>query len=63
MVYQSNSKVERKKLVLFRVGASPASNETEIEEMLKNALPKEQRAYAKVFYCQGGVDYAGNVIR
>ena len=45
-----------KKLALFCVGGSPNEN-PEVETALYNALTEEERAYAKAFYCQGGISY------
>lgn len=45
-----------KKLVLFCVGASP-NESPDVEAALHNALTDEGRAYAKAFYCQGGLSY------
>lgn len=46
-----------KKLALFCVGASPAEDNEEVNTFLENALREEDRKYAEVFYCQGGLDY------
>lgn len=45
-----------KKLVLFGVGGSPKES-PDIDKVLETALTDEQRQYAKVFYCQGGICY------
>ena len=45
-----------KKLAMFCVGASPIAN-PDVEEFLAGVLTEEQKKYAKVFYCQGGLDY------
>ena len=45
-----------RKLALFCVGASPNEN-PDVEVSLHNALTEEEHKYAKVFYCQGGLNY------
>lgn len=50
-------KWKSKRLVLFGVGASPASDKKEIEEMFQNVLTAEQLEYVQTYYCQGGVNY------
>lgn len=45
-----------KKLALFMVGASPNAS-PDIPGALDMVLKAEQKALAKVFYCQGGLDY------
>lgn len=50
-------KWKSKKLVLFGVGASPVSDQKEIEEMFQNVLTAEQLEYVQTFYFQGGVNY------
>lgn len=45
-----------KKIALFIVGASPNDSE-DIAIALNNVLNDEQKKYAEVFYCQGGLNY------
>ena len=45
-----------KKLAVFCVGASPKES-TELAEAMTKIVPDEQKAYIKLFYCQGGLDY------
>ncbi len=45
-----------KKLLVFAVGASPVEN-PEVDVALRNAFTDEERKIAKIFYCQGGLDY------
>lgn len=47
---------KNKKLVLFCVGASPKEN-PDVDVFLDNALSNEQKKYAKIFYCPGGINY------
>lgn len=48
-----------KKLAVFCVGASPVDEETLplIDEMKEKVLTPELKGHAKVFYCQGGLNY------
>lgn len=46
-----------KRLAIFCVGASPLEDNEEVNEFLENALSPEQKRYAKVFYCPGGLNY------
>ncbi|MGL5440714.1 MAG: hypothetical protein ACRDA4_10130 [Filifactoraceae bacterium] len=48
---------KNKKIALFMVGASPEENMEEIRLSLDKILNPEQKKYAKVFYCQGGLNY------
>jgi len=45
-----------KKLALFCVGGSPNAN-PDVDVFLETALTEEQKKYAAVFFCQGGIDY------
>lgn len=53
---QEIDKLKGKKIAIFMVGASP-SNYDYIEVAIDNILNDEQKKYAKVFYCQGGLNY------
>lgn len=46
-----------KKLAIFCVGASPEAN-PDVKEFLDRTLTEEQKAYMKIFYCQGGIVYS-----
>ena len=53
------SRIEKwrnKKLAMFCVGASPAKY-SGIDALLKKSLTEEQKKFAKVFYCEGGLNY------
>ena len=50
-------KWKNKKLAMFCVGASPASY-SGVNTLLNRALTDEQKKFVKVFYCEGGFDYA-----
>lgn len=50
------SKWQDKKLAMFCVGASPAEFKG-VEILLDKSLTDEQKKHAKVFYCEGGLDY------
>ncbi len=45
-----------KKLAVYCVGASP-NDGPHVDDMLNKVLTADQQKYAKVFYCQGGLDY------
>ena len=45
-----------KKIVVFAVGASPVES-PEVAVAMRNAFTDEERDIAKIFYCQGGLDY------
>jgi len=46
-----------KRLAMFCVGGSPCDN-PDIDVILQKALTDEQKKYIKIFYCQGGFNYA-----
>ena len=46
----------KKRLAVFCVGGSPNDN-PDVEKMLENMLTDEQKKFAKVFYCEGGLNY------
>ena len=46
-----------KQLALFGVGASPATDQKDIEEIFHHALTDEQLGSVHSFYFQGGVNY------
>lgn len=50
------NKWKDKRLAMFCVGASPISYHG-INDVLGKVLTDEQKKYAKVFYCEGGIDY------
>ena len=45
-----------KKLALFMVGASP-NESPDVPVVLEQILDENQKQYARVFYCQGGLNY------
>ncbi|WP_303834181.1 flavodoxin domain-containing protein [Ruminococcus flavefaciens] len=45
-----------KKLAMFCVGASPARY-SGVDNLLNKSLTDEQKKFAKVFYCEGGLNY------
>ena len=47
---------KNKSLAIMAVGGSPNDN-PDIEVILKNLIPDNQKQYIKAFYCQGGFDY------
>lgn len=47
---------KEKKLAIFMVGASP-NESPDIPKALETILNEEEKQYAKVFYCQGGLNY------
>lgn len=47
---------KNKKLAIFCVGASPMDS-PEVPEALDNNLSEEEKKIAKIFYCQGGLNY------
>ena len=50
------AKWQGKKLAMFCVGASPAKY-SGVSNLLNKSLTDEQKKFAKVFYCEGGLDY------
>ena len=53
------SRIEKwhnKKLAMFCVGASPAKY-SGVDNLLNKSLTDEQKKFAKVFYCEGGINY------
>ena len=54
--FQKAAMWKDKKIAIFCVGASPREN-SDVDVFLQNTLTDEQKAYMKLFYCQGGLDY------
>ncbi|MBP5377925.1 MAG: flavodoxin [Ruminococcus sp.] len=50
------AKWHNKKLAMFCVGASPAKY-SGVDNLLNKSLTDEQKKFAKVFYCEGGINY------